>query len=173
VSGRDRHPGDRLAALVDGRLGEPDRTRVVEHLATCRECLAEYDAQLALKGVLGGLGAPGAPDELRARLASVPADQPDAPARRHRTALRVGLGSAAGLVGVLAVGGLAYAVGGAAQGVAVVPPANQFLREHAAVSMTLPLSQPVLQQLVPQHVPLVAPAAITPVHRTLPPALGR
>ena len=89
MTGRERHPGDRLAALVDGRLGEPDRSRVVEHLTRCPDCLADYDAQLALKGMLRELDAPAAPAELRERLSDVLAGQraePVAPAARPSAA---------------------------------------------------------------------------------------
>ena len=84
--------GDRLAALVDGHLGEPDRSRVVAHLTRCHECLAEYDAQLTLKGLLRGLNAPSAPVELHERLSELLATEPVAavagtrpgPSRRAR-----------------------------------------------------------------------------------------
>ena len=61
MTGSDRHPGDRLAALADGRLPEPERTRVLDHLARCADCRSDYDAQLTMKGLLRGLGPPGPP----------------------------------------------------------------------------------------------------------------
>jgi anti-sigma factor RsiW len=179
MSARERHPGDRLAALVDGRLAEPDRSRVIDHLTRCPACLSDYDDQLALKGLLGGLGAPGAPDELRARLAELPEHATDLGAAAERHGLlhalgRRGTAAAATAVSVLALGGVAYAVGGGPQGSAVVPPADQYLREHAAVSVRVPLTEPVLQQLVPQQVPLITQATAAPVlQRTLPPAASR
>jgi anti-sigma factor RsiW len=174
VSGRERHPGDRLAALVDGRLGEPDRSRVIAHVASCPECLADYDAQLALKGLLGGLRTPGAPADLAERLAALPATAPPEPPRRLRSrGARWGMGAAAGVVSVLALGGLGYVAGGAGSGTAVVPPADDYLREHAAVSVSVPFAQPVLDQLVPQQAPLVTRPTVAPVQRTVPPVVGR
>jgi len=38
MKGHDRHCGDRLAALADGRLTEPDRSAVVDHLTRCAPC---------------------------------------------------------------------------------------------------------------------------------------
>ena len=175
MTGRERHPGDRLAALVDGRLGEPDRSRVVEHLTRCRECLTEYDAQLALKGMLRDLDRPQAPDALRDRLAEVLAEQraatrPSRPAGggpgrgrgvHHWSGTRLARASAAALtVSFLAVGG-AYLLGGGTDGNPVVPPVDQYVREHAAVSVGVPLTAPVLYQLVMAPSPmLLTPAGL-------------
>ena len=172
MSARERHPGDRLAALVDGRLAEPDRSRVIDHLTRCRPCLADYDAQLALKGLLGGLPAPGAPDELAARLAALPSSRPaedpaGAGASRPSGARRATTVAAAALsVSVLVVAGVAYAVGGTPAGTAVVPPADRFLREHAAVSVSVPLTQPLVEQVAPQPLPFVAVPTAAPVLRS-------
>ena len=58
----------------------------------------------------------------------------------------------------------AYVLGGAEDGTPVVPPVDQYVREHAAVSVGIPLTGPVLYQLVP------APSSIlvTPVTATEP-----
>ena len=165
MSERGRHPGDRLAALVDGRLGEPDRSRVIAHLTQCPDCLAEYDAQLALKNVLGGLGVPAAPDALRGRLsellAQAPADPHPAP---HRIGLPAKVGAVVVVLAVATLGG-GYVAGGAPEGQAVVPPVDQYVRDHAAVSVGVPLSAPVLYQLVPAPSSLV----VTPVGATTEP----
>jgi anti-sigma factor RsiW len=152
---RGRHPGDQLAALVDGRLGEPDRSRVVAHLTRCPECLADYDSQLALKGLLGGLGAPAAPDALRGRLAELlaePAPEPGAAA--HRVSRGTKVGAAAMVLAAATLGG-GYLAGGTPEGQPVVPPVDQYVREHAAVSVGVPLTAPVLYQLVPAPSSLV------------------
>jgi anti-sigma factor RsiW len=166
VTRSDRHPGDRLAALADGRLLPGERSLVLEHLARCENCRADYDAQLVLKGLLRGLPAPGAPADLRARLAGLAHPQPLAlppPGKPGRRSLRPG-GSArprrsgramaaragAGLVSVtvLALAG-AYAVGGTPEGAPVTPAIDRYAREHAAVTGGLPLTEPVLWQLPP------------------------
>jgi anti-sigma factor RsiW len=161
MSSRERHPGDRLAALVDGRLGEPDRTRVIEHLTRCHECLADYDAQLNLKGLLRGLDTPTAPAELRDRLADLVAVHraDPSPVRRTPISRRTRVSAAAVAFSFVAAGG-AYLLGGADEGAAVVPPVDQYVREHAAVSVGVPLTGPVLYQLVqaPSSM-LVTPAA--------------
>jgi anti-sigma factor RsiW len=68
-----RHAGNRLAALADGRLPEPERTQVLDHLRRCATCRSDYDAQLAMKGLLRTLGEPGPPSDLQARLAGLAA----------------------------------------------------------------------------------------------------
>jgi anti-sigma factor RsiW len=162
MSARERHPGDRLAALVDGRLGEPDRTRVIEHLTQCSDCLADYDAQLSLKGLLRGLDSPSAPTELQERLSEVMAAQraEPAPARRAPISRRTRVSAFAVAFSFVAAGG-AYLLGGADAGAPVVPPVDQYVREHAAVSVGVPLTGPVLYQLVQ------APSSmlVTPVTR--------
>jgi hypothetical protein len=163
MTARGRHPGDQLAALVDGRLGEPDRSRVIEHLAQCPECLSDYDAQLTLKGLLGGLGTPAAPEELRGRLADVLASTPLAAEQpTHRVGRGTRLGAAA-FVLVAATLGAGYLAGGAPDEPAVVPPVDQYVREHAAVSVGVPLTAPVLYQLVPAPSSFVVTAVAVPV----------
>lgn len=156
------HPGDRLAALVDGLVPEPDRSRLLAHLAGCPQCRAEYDAQRAVKGLLADLPGPPAPASLAARLAALadpngpglalpvpePADEP-VRAPRHRVAL-----ASAGLFSVLVLGlGTAYAVGGSPEGPAVTPPVNRFVREHAAVTSGVPLFEPVLSAVPTSFAP--------------------
>jgi anti-sigma factor RsiW len=155
MSERGRHPGDRLAALVDGRLGEPDRSRVIAHLTQCPDCLAEYDAQLALKHVLGGLGVPPAPDALRGRLSELLAEAPREPDHApHRIGLPAKVGAVVVVLAVATLGG-GYVAGGTPEGQAVVPPVDQYVRDHAAVSVGVPLSAPVVYQLVPAPPSLV------------------
>lgn|GEM_PF-1965887 len=158
MSSADRHPGDRLAALADGRLAEPERSRVLDHLVRCAGCRADYDAQLAMKGLLRGLDEPGAPVDLRVRLsglASAPAAA-SPPARPRRspaswaprsTTSRIGAAGVAlmSLSTVALAGG--YALGGSGGAASVTPPLDRFVREHAAVSGGLPLTEPVLWQL--------------------------
>jgi anti-sigma factor RsiW len=178
MTGSDRHAGDRLAALADGRLPEPERSRVLTHLGRCATCRSEYDSQLAMKGLLGALGEPGAPVDLRLRLSGLaatpagmfanqpskrPSNQPSSfagPARTPRSArYRVGRAGVGALsVTVLALGG-AYALGGAPTGPLVTPPVDRYVRDHAAVSGGLPLTEPVLWQLPAGRASVLRPAA--------------
>jgi anti-sigma factor RsiW len=174
MAGRDRHPGDRLAALADGRLAEPERSRVGAHLAECPRCLAEYDTQLAMKGLLGGLSAPGTPGDLSARLTGLAADphaagsrRPPAtrprmrgghPPQRSRRA-RVARAGAVGSVAAMLLVGVAWVAGGSPSGPTVVPPVDRYVREHAAVSVGVPLTEPALSQLAKGLVPLATQPA--------------
>lgn len=69
----EQHLGDRLAALVDGELGHDSRERVLSHLATCRSCKAEADAQRRLKSVFADTAPPPPSESLLARLQGLPA----------------------------------------------------------------------------------------------------
>jgi len=164
MTGHDRHCGDHLAALADGRLPEPARSTAVDHLARCATCRADYDAQLAMKGLLRALPQPGAPADLQARLAGFArtgapvARPPSGPSRllsrpgprpiRRRSQSRRAARAGTGLLSatVLALAG-AYALGGAPQGAVVTPPVDRYVREHAALTGGLPLTEPILWQL--------------------------
>lgn len=74
------HLGDRLAALVDGELGHDARERVLAHLATCRNCKVEADAQRSLKNVFADTAPPPPSDGLLARLQQLPGGEPGDPA---------------------------------------------------------------------------------------------
>jgi anti-sigma factor RsiW len=171
MTGHDRHAGDRLAALVDGRLDPAERERVMAHLAGCAKCRADYDTQLALKGVLGELRNPGAPSDLQARLARLPVTPPGedgSPSRRqrmsaHRRAAVAGV--AAGSMAVITLG-TAYAVGGEA-GEPVVPQVGRYMTDHAAVTSDIPLVQPQLSQLTTVRTPFL-PGVTTTVVRVVP-----
>jgi anti-sigma factor RsiW len=168
MNARGRHPGDRLAALVDGRLGEPDRSRVIAHLTQCPDCLADYDAQLSLKGMLGGLGAPAAPEALRGRLSELLAETPrDPEPPTHRVGMPAKVGAAVVVLAIATLGG-GYVAGGAPEGQAVVPPVDQYVREHAAVSVGVPLTAPVLYQLVPAPSSLVVTPVVVPAVSSTP-----
>ncbi|RAJ71507.1 putative zinc finger protein [Streptomyces sp. Amel2xB2] len=74
----EQHLGDRLAALIDGELGHDARERVLAHLATCRSCKAEADAQRRVKNVFADTAPPPPSDGLLARLQGLPAGGPGA-----------------------------------------------------------------------------------------------
>jgi anti-sigma factor RsiW len=164
VNRRERHPGDRLAALVDGRLDEAERRQVLAHLAGCARCRADYDAQRALKGVLGELDRPGAPSSLQARLSGLPEEPAGSAVRSDskpgwsgRRKIAMGAATAGSLVAVTV--GVGYAVGAPATGPTVVPTINLYTTDHAAVSGDIPLEQPQLSQLTTVHVQLVPQVA--------------
>jgi len=75
----EQHLGDRLAALIDGELGHDARERVLSHLATCRSCKTEADAQRRVKNVFADTAPPPPSDGLLARLQGLPAGSPDDP----------------------------------------------------------------------------------------------
>jgi hypothetical protein len=72
----EQHLGDRLAALIDGELGHDARERVLSHLATCRGCKAEADAQRRVKNVFADTAPPPPSDGLLARLQGLPGTGP-------------------------------------------------------------------------------------------------
>lgn len=72
----EQHLGDRLAALIDGELGHDARERVLSHLATCRGCKAEADAQRRVKSVFADTAPPPPSDGLLARLQGLPGGGP-------------------------------------------------------------------------------------------------
>ncbi|WP_240968591.1 zf-HC2 domain-containing protein [Streptomyces sp. HNM0575] len=73
----EQHLGDRLAALIDGELGHDARERVLSHLATCRGCKAEADAQRRVKSVFADMAPPPPSDGLLARLQGLPGTGPE------------------------------------------------------------------------------------------------
>jgi anti-sigma factor RsiW len=170
VTGHDRHAGDRLAALVDGRLEQPEQERVLAHLIRCARCRADYEAQLMLKGMLGHLDQLGAPSQLQARLARLPVDPPPEPepvGRGHRLsgpARVAAYGVAAGSAAVLTLG-TGYMVGGGNAGQPVVPAVDRYATDHAAVTSDIPLIQPQLSQLTAVRTPFL-PGVSTAVVQT-------
>lgn len=179
----DRHLGDRVAALVDGRVAPGERATLLDHVTRCRPCRIQYDEQRAIKGLLGDLRGIDAPDDLTLRLARLGAPSladPDRPylaptvstapaARSGRTAGQRVRFAGASLLSVSVVGvGVAYAAGAAPAGLAVVPPVDRFVREHDHVAAGLPLSEPVLATTASQ-VAAVTPSA-SPTATPLPTA---
>jgi Putative zinc-finger len=75
----EEHLGDRLAAFVDGELGNEMRERVAAHLATCEQCKAEADEQRRLKEAVAGAAPPPLSAGLLARLQGLPGGGPDGP----------------------------------------------------------------------------------------------
>lgn len=65
------HLGDRLISLIDGELDHDARDRVLAHLAGCRQCRDEAEAQRRLKDLMSGLDGPEPPTDLVHRLRSM------------------------------------------------------------------------------------------------------
>ncbi len=96
------HLGDRLAAFVDGELGDDARERVLSHLATCDVCRGEADEQRRLKDAVAGALPPALSAALLARLQGLPAGPPGGSGPASRAAARRGF---AGLGDVLGPSG--------------------------------------------------------------------
>jgi anti-sigma factor RsiW len=156
------HLGDRITALVDGRLSPAEQDKVlahVRHCAVCRDELAheqwvaerlqhlpgaEPSAALlmALKDLDAGVGPAGV-----FILSDDPAVAWGWPARRRAGVLAAGAGTIA--AGVL---GLAYVVGGTQTVEPVRPPVDQFSAEFAGSTDRLPFTDPATEVL-----PVVTP----------------
>lgn len=84
----EQHLGDRLAAFVDGELGDDTRDRVLAHLVTCPQCKAAASEQRRLKNVVADSEQPAISAGLLARLQGLPGLPPsgdaDSPADRDR-----------------------------------------------------------------------------------------
>ncbi|MEU6854914.1 zf-HC2 domain-containing protein [Actinacidiphila alni] len=68
----EQHLGDRLAAFVDGELGDDTRDRVLAHLVTCPQCKAAASEQRRLKNVVAASEPPALSAGLLARLQGLP-----------------------------------------------------------------------------------------------------
>jgi hypothetical protein len=68
----EQHLGDRLAAFVDGELGDDTRDRVLAHLVTCPQCKAAASEQRRLKSVVAASEQPMLSAGLLARLQGLP-----------------------------------------------------------------------------------------------------
>lgn len=66
------HLGNRLAAFVDGELGDDARDRVLSHLASCDPCRAEAEEQRRLKNAVADSLPPALSAGLLARLQGLP-----------------------------------------------------------------------------------------------------
>ncbi|HWG65324.1 MAG TPA: zf-HC2 domain-containing protein [Streptosporangiaceae bacterium] len=138
------HLGQRLSALVDGELSDPERDRVLAHVAACAPCRSEAIALRTLKQRMHSLGGAMADAALTGRLMAVP--EGGWPWQGHETWRRKG-GHAARFVtaGVFAflllgVGATAFMVGGgqSAPGPQVTPAVDTYLLQHAVITGNVP-----------------------------------
>jgi anti-sigma factor RsiW len=151
------HLGDRITALVDGRLSPAEQDKVlahVRHCAICRDELA-YEQWVAERLQLLPGAEPSAAllmalkdldvdDEGHAGGATILPDNPAIPSgwplRRRSAVLTAGAGTIA--AGVL---GLAYVVGGTQPADPVRPPVDQFSAEFAGSTDPLPFADPATE----------------------------
>jgi anti-sigma factor RsiW len=145
---RARHLGELAAAVVDGELDHDARDRALAHIANCESCRHEVDVQRRLKRRLHGLSEPAVNAEFLDQLVAAPPTPRRRAARRRpgRRPVRprplrrpVLVGAASGGVLAATALGVAFAVGGTAPGRPVVPPVSDFVREHVATTVELPL----------------------------------
>lgn len=133
------HVGDRLTALVDGRLGAAEQDKVMAHVRHCAQCRDALAREHWIQGQLKQL--PGAEPSAALLLnlqdigsdpsAAVPIDDvPRAqwwlPTRRRAVLAVAGAGTAAA-----SLIGLAYVVGGAPAAEPVRPPVERYSAEFA------------------------------------------
>lgn len=173
MTGRGCRRLDELrSAFVDGALSDPDRDRVLAHLAGCRACRADVEELRAVQDLLHRSGpATDGPDSaaLSSRLVSIAGTAADAPvwerpfrrtrpgslpSPRRTTRVRAG-------VAVLAAGGLLSTLGlvgyAAAPAEALPPlgdPSEHVRSEFTAALARLPLSSRALEAV------MLAPAGV-------------
>jgi len=128
------HLGQRLSALIDGELSDPQRERVLAHLARCEPCRREAAALRALKRRMHALGEATAGAALTARLVAMGARYPVPGTRLSRRHWPVRSIAAAALavagLGIPAAALLAGGGGPAEPGPGVTPAIDMFLLQH-------------------------------------------
>jgi anti-sigma factor RsiW len=73
----DKHPMDKLSAVVDGELDHDSRDKVLGHLVGCDTCRAEVDAQRRLKARMATVESPDPSTDLMQRLMGVSSFSPE------------------------------------------------------------------------------------------------
>lgn len=144
------HLGERLTALVDGRLDTAEHDRAMAHVRHCAECRTQVEHQQWVRHRLQGLPRAEPSAALLMALKDIDAgagqvavaDDPAAhwrlPSRRHAGLAVAGVGTvAAGVIG------LAYVVGAAPAADPVRPPVEQFSSEFAGAGDP-PFSDPAV-----------------------------
>lgn len=130
---RDPHEEERLSALLDDELSEPDALEVTRHLAVCDACMTELEeirsARVALRGLPGMDPPPALFSDVLTLAPSV--------GRWTTTTRLVAAGIAAGSL----VGAAAFAAG--APTGQVVPPVENFVVDHVARIGGVPMITPV------------------------------
>lgn len=140
------HLGHRLSALIDGELNDPQRERVLAHLARCEPCRQEATALRALKQRMHALGEATADAALTARLVAMgtryPA--PGAALSRRRWPVR-SIAAAALTVAGLGIPTAAFMAGGGGQaepGPGVTPAIDMFVMQHELSTGDAPAEAP-------------------------------
>lgn len=128
------HEDDRLSALLDDELPEPEALEVTRHLSHCDTCLAELEALRTTRTALRGLPGIAPPAAMLSRVAQRAVD------RRHRRTRARRVASAV-LVAVALVGTAGFLAGGDRG--TVVPPVELFVVDHVARTGGGPVIAPV------------------------------
>jgi hypothetical protein len=154
------HLGQRLSALIDGELSDPQRERVLAHLAWCAPCRREAAALRALKQRMHALGEATADAALTARLVAMGARYPvpAAGGPRRRWPLR-SIAAAALTVAGLGIPTAAFMAGGGGQaerGPGVTPAIDMYVMQHEISTGDVPAGT----------APSSAPTAFPPRHGT-------
>lgn len=133
----DQHEEERLSALLDDELPEPQALEVTRHLADCERCLTELQAIREARGALRGLPDVQPPDDLYGEVLARP---PDVAARDPAGALtRIW---AATLVSLGLLAAAAFLAGSDDQGT-VSPPVDVFVVDHVVRMEGGPVITPV------------------------------
>lgn len=167
------HLGDRLIALIDGELDHDARDRALAHLAGCRQCREEAEAQRQLKSMVAGLDGPEPSTDLVHRLRAlaepggpVPPAPPSWPTGSGGGSVRAatfdsgrssragfyrfgGRGASLAVAGVFCLATVAattaFVVGDQGTGaVKVTPPVDRYTVEHAVTVPQVPLTDPAV-----------------------------
>lgn len=134
----DDHEEERLSALLDDELPEPQALAVTRHVARCDRCLAELHATREARGALRGLPAVEPPEDLYRAVLAPPPDRAGGAGRRGGL-LRVATALAVSL-GVLA--GAAFLAGQDQRGT-VSPPVDVYVVDHVTRMEGGPVITPV------------------------------
>jgi hypothetical protein len=117
VTEHSLHPDDELVELALGDVGEPSRSRLVQHLVTCARCRAEYEELVDVVDAVLPAASPMAPPVgfeervLRAMDAVPEAPAPVAPLRpRREVRTRLLVAAAAAIVAAVVGGAVAVTV---------------------------------------------------------------
>ena len=144
-------PHDALSAHIDGELPADRSQEIAEHLTTCAQCSAEYEAMLETIGALHSqLQRYTAPDVLRARIRAAVATTPSevSPAEASRTTRRKTPRPWLRATGIAAALVLAAALG---SGVTLVA-ANR-----------APATEPIAAEVLASHIRSLMPDHLTDV----------
>ena len=74
-----------ISAFIDGEITEPERAKLMEHMAACPACQSYFDDQIAIHDALTGLEAQAPSDfseQVMARVRAMPQERPQEEKKR-------------------------------------------------------------------------------------------